>query len=96
MDNTPNPPRPTSQAGRLLKALEDRRGGGLCARDILTNFDTGLKLGISHRYADAKLQLIERGYNITTTQCPLLEYRHGHALNLAFYTLEPTDPDRLF
>ena len=93
MDNRLKRPNPKTQAGKLLKALEDRGGGGICALDLLTDFD---RYGISHRYATAVQTLRELGYKITTTKCPLLEYRHRHAPGLAFYTLEPANPGRLF
>ena len=93
MDNRLIRPNPKTQAGRLLAALEDRRGGGLCALDLLTDFEL---YGISHRYAASALVLRDLGYNITTTKCPLLEYSHHHAPGLAFYTLEEPIVGTLF
>jgi hypothetical protein len=91
VNNTPKRPHRRTQAGKLLEALEDRPTG-LCALTILTNFD---ELGISHRYAAAKLVLVKAGYQITTVHpCPL-DY-HAHAPGLAFYVLEDHIPYTLF
>lgn len=91
MDNRPQRPKRHTQAGAMLEALEDRPAG-LCALTILTNWD---ELGISHRYADAVLQLRARGYEIETIRpCPL--EHHAHAPGLAYYVLEDNIADTLF